>query len=301
MAGRGRGVVLDFIANVTPFRRGTQQAEDALDDFGDSLTQVARDGDQAADKLERSFKDTARAVNQVGDNVRAEGSKIGTVGSEIGEEFSQNFGEAVRSGNPAEAITETFTSLGPAFGIAGLAVAAGAGIVNGVLQGIADAKERLRKAGLDMYEALQDGFLDAAEKKIQLTAALGVDEYEDALDKVARLASETGVSTREIAQYLQDGTDPAGRIATALERADAARARVQAGSWGTVDNAALAAQAIADARENYVEAQRRGIELTQLDLQVQEAITAELRKQRDIVNTTPRPTSLAPNAGRTRV
>jgi methyl-accepting chemotaxis protein len=300
MAARGKGIVLDFIANVSPFRRGTKEAENALDDFGDSLTEVAKDGDKAAEKLERSFKDTARAVNRVSDDVRTQGTKVSDVGSEIGQEFSQNFGEAVRSGNPAEAITETFTSLGPAFGVAGLAVAAGAGIVNGVIQGIAEAKARLAKAGLDMYEALQDGFLDAAEKKIQLTAALGVDEYEAALDKIARLAKETGIGTQEIARYLQDGTDPAGRIATALERADAARQRVQAGSWGTVDNAALAAAGIADARERYVEAQRRGVELTKTDLAVQEGITAELRKQRDLVNTTPSPTSLAPNGGRTR-
>jgi ABC-type transporter Mla subunit MlaD len=299
MAGRGRGIIVDLVANANPFRRGTKQAEDALEDFGDSLDQVARDGDKAAEKLERSFKDTARAVNNVGDDVRRN-SNLGSVGAEIGEEFSQNFGEAVRSGNPAEAITETFTSLGPAFGVAGLAVAAGAGIVNGVIQGIQQAKDRLKDAGNELYRALEDGFLDAAERKIQLTAALGVDEYEDALDKIARLASETGVSTREIAAYLQDGTDPSGRIAAAMERVEAAQRKAQAGSWENVDKATVSANEIADARERYLEAQRRGSQLLATDLQVQEGITAELRKQRDLVNSTPSPTSLAPNGGRTR-
>lgn len=283
MAGRGRGIVIDLVANTREFITGTRKAGDSLDDFSDDLTQVARDGDRAGEKLEQSFKDVADVVNRTGDEVASAGkAKIGGAGAEIGQEFSQNFGEAVRSGNPAGAILETVTSLGPAFGLAGIALAAGAGIANSVIQGIKDAEERLRKAGSDMWEALQDGILDAKERQQGLVSALGVDDLEGALDKIAKLAADTGIPIAALADYLTTGVDPSGKIAAALGKAADATARANANRDAgqvTVSNEVLAAQEIADARERYEASQRRGLELITREEAVARGINGEIERR----------------------
>jgi len=218
-----KGIVLDFIANVSPFRRGTKEAQAALDAFGDSLTDVARDGAKAGERLETSFRDAAQAVNRSSDQMKAQaGTSFRDIGTEAGAEFSQNFGEAIRSGNPADAIVETVTSLGGALGGVGLVLAGAFGIGAAIAGEIEKAKERVRTASNGLFDAARQGAIDAAAKEDFVNAILGTDSWAESLRKLAPLARAAGVPIGDVVAEIESG----GRAATGLDRAlDAAKAR----------------------------------------------------------------------------
>lgn len=60
----GKGLSLDIGMNTREVVRGSADIEKALDGVGDTLDELARDGDQAADKLEASFKDVLRDISK---------------------------------------------------------------------------------------------------------------------------------------------------------------------------------------------------------------------------------------------
>lgn len=284
-------VKIPFIADVSGFLRGTRDLERGLDDVGDSLDEFARDSERATEKAEKSFRELAAAADKAGretsDSLR-KGVKSGGLadaGRETGAEFTQNFAEGVKSGDPAGVIVETLANAGGIFGPAGLAVAGLFGIGAALVADVAAQAERLREAGRTAWEALRDGMLDAAEQKVQLTAALGVDNLEDALDKIAGLARATGVAAGDIAAYIATGVDPAGRVAAALERGADAQARAKAtrdGAWASLSAEESAAVQIADARERNVSALERGNELLAIEREIEDGITNELRRQQEI-------------------
>jgi hypothetical protein len=217
MAG-ARGVVVDLIANVADFIRGTDKVDTALAEVSDSLDTVARDGEQAAEKLERSFSEAARKIDDdTSKNLKS--GKMKDVGSEVGSEFAQNFGEAVRGGNPAQAITETVTSLGPAFGLAGVAAAAGAGLVLSFINGAAERAAEVKAMAAGLYEAYRDGFLDAAEKETLLIDALGVDSIDEAYRQIASMARSTGVSSNDLIRIIEGGVTDADELNSIVQAA----------------------------------------------------------------------------------
>jgi hypothetical protein len=249
----GRGgkseIEIGVTADTKPFVTNTKKAQQTLEDFGDALDDVARDGAQSAEKIERSFKDTANAVNNVGKDIKSQ-SNLGNVGSEIGQEFSQNFGEAVRGGDPAGAIAETFTSLGPAFGIAGVAAAAGAGIILGVIKGAQEKAAEFKAAVEEITSAAFDATVDlAAEAGIgavlafqrawesnaiqedQVRKALGVDSAAEALNELSRIAGLTGIPIGQLREAILGNEDAQAQV-TAAVAATTAELKKQAGPEG---------------------------------------------------------------------
>jgi hypothetical protein len=285
-----RGIRIPFIADVSSFIRGTRDVERSLDDVGDSLDEFARDSERATEKAERSFRElqtaARKAGTETGDALR-NGSRAGMAdaGREAGAEFTQNFAEGVKAGDPAGVLVETIANAGGIFGAAGLAVAGLFGIGAALVADVAEQAERLREAGRTAWEALRDGMLDAAEQKVQLTAALGVDTLEEALDKVARLAGDTGLAAADIAAYIANGVDPAGKVAAALQAAADAEARAKAtrdGSWQSLSREETAALSIATARERNVTALERGNDLLRIEAAITDGITNSLRIQQEL-------------------
>lgn len=284
------GIKVPFIAEVSQFLRGTRNVEEALEDVGDSLDDFANDAERATERAERSFRDLQRAADKAGRDTTAalrKGSKSGIAdaGRETGAEFTQNFAEGVKSGDPAGVIIETVANAGSLFGPVGLAVAGAFGIGAALVGDIQAQTERLRAAGVTAWEALRDGILDAAEQKIQLTSAMGVDTLEEALDKIAQLAKDTGLNASDIAAYISTGIDPAGKVAAALERGAEAEARAAAsrdGSWVSLGKEETAAVAIADARERNVAAIDRGNSLLATERDIERGINDALREQERI-------------------
>lgn len=101
----GKGINLDINANTRGFQAGIKDVDKALDQVADSLDDVARDGEQATEKLERSFKDLA-------DNAKKSGRSLGDgFSSDIKRSSSEASGNMRELGDEAKAnLAETLSS-----------------------------------------------------------------------------------------------------------------------------------------------------------------------------------------------
>lgn len=157
MARSARALVVELVADVGDFVKGTQKADDALQDFvsdtetgvRDINTAAAKLGDNirdpfekvgtsakdAADDAERHFDNLAReaktsfkkvetAADDAADGVGKE--SFGEAGKEAGAEFASNLGESLASGDISGVLRDTAGGLVSAF--AGLAGPVGIGL-----------------------------------------------------------------------------------------------------------------------------------------------------------------------------
>lgn len=238
-------IVIDFLANVKGLLKGTDDAEKAFADVADSLDDLVRSGDKAGDKLGDGIKDGAddaeRAVEQLepkfkdlADVSRRESKqagdalgtniKRGTTEAEGGlkdfkEESASTAKESAASfDGSAESIVDAFQEVaanafigfGPAGLVAGLAAAAGIGlvsaeIVNGtelgeeIKQKIADLTTELITSGTEGAPSIE--YL--ADKLEELaTATDGVN-----LKELAKTAQESGSDYRDLAQAFAGNTN----------------------------------------------------------------------------------------------
>lgn len=181
---------IDLAANVAGFLKGTKNVEDALDDVADSLDDLARDtkdnADKAADSLEREFSDafdkvkteSRQASRKMGDDFKDSTRKASDGIEEFGDEANSTAREAAASfDGSAESIADAFQEVaanafagfGPAGAAAGLAAAAGIGLVINYLNQVADAahESQERVASLSDELAEVDGnaaLLDWAQR-----------------------------------------------------------------------------------------------------------------------------------------
>jgi len=100
---------IDVLANTTAAQRSVKDLSKAFDDVGDSLDDVARDGDRAGDKLESSFKSMVldagraeRAAKEVGDAGRSMGREV----SSGGERGQRALDDLTRDAKRAERAVE---------------------------------------------------------------------------------------------------------------------------------------------------------------------------------------------------
>jgi hypothetical protein len=230
---------IPVVADVNDWLRGTRRISDSLDDIADDLRNVSRDGDQLERSLEDNFRDVARAADRAGRDV-ADGldggirtSKAGDIGQEVAGEFTESFGEAMRSGNPADAVLDTFTSLGPALGALGIGAAVAAGIVNQFVQAAKERAEQVRSAAAGLYAGVVDdaglrgreaaqaftrGWVDAAAVPEQIAQTLGLEDAVEAGIRVKDLAEATGLSYQQVSQAILGNADA---LAVVRERLDA--------------------------------------------------------------------------------
>lgn len=170
---------IDLIMNARQFNSEAKKAGDSVDQISGSLDDVARDGDKAADKLERSFRDiaseaknTGKQVADIGDTGERGFHRVKDGAQEVTQELGQNLGEAVSSvrGDLSDlgqvgqdtlgGLTGSLAGAGPA-GIAGAAVLAagayGLGAVTAELQKQQAEADALR-------ERLSSAYQEAAEE-----------------------------------------------------------------------------------------------------------------------------------------
>lgn len=187
-------IIAKFRTQVTDF--STRQIVDELDDIDD--------GYQRAETASGQWSDSARRdADAAAAGVEAGAGKIAPIGQEVGSEFSQNIGESIRAGNPLEAVFETATSLGPALGLAGIAVAAGAGVANGILQGIQDHKDRIAAGGAAAFTAFQDGWIGRQAKWDIAAEILGEEDAQAVIKRAREIAAQTSLSTETVVAALR--------------------------------------------------------------------------------------------------
>lgn len=301
MAGRGRGIIVDLVANARDFIRGTDQAEKSLDKFGDSLDQVARDGDLAADKLERSFRDAARDVNQSADKIKRD---AGDSLNEIGEEAGQTARETAASFDGSfesiidgfqEVAAQAFAGLGKVGAAAGLAAAGAIGLIVAAYGKAQEAQEKLNETANRYYEALSEagGQLDLnAQKQLELQAIAELGDGNQFLGqkRLNELIAD-GVTTREQALRLLTGQlIPADYAAIAAAKEELAQRnninRVIGGS-----DAVKARKDALDDAQKLLDLQKQGAGAVQA-----QAVYAQ--QYRDTINGLVRSGAVAPGIGR---
>jgi hypothetical protein len=225
---KARDVVVRFLSETRDFLRGADDVEQAYRD-------MARDADRAADAGEDAARDTTRAWDRAADSMRRDvdrasrdvRSDLGDAGTEAGDEFAQNLGESISSGDVSGLLAGTVGGLVGTFGKGGpIALALGAvGAVGvGAFQAIQAQAEQARTAAQLAFDQLREG----ASKEARLNAVLE-DRFGTVVEgweRIQRYADASGKPVEVIADALANGGPLARDIADQWERA--ARAEYEA-------------------------------------------------------------------------
>lgn len=216
-----KGISINFLADVRDFLKGTKDVEDGLDDVADSLDEVARDGDQATEKLEDSFRDLAKAAKKSGDdvgtNMKDGFRKAGEGAQNFKEEALSTAKESAASfDGSAESIVDSFQEIaanafvgfGAAGVVAGLAAAAGIGVVS---KSILDAEENAKTAKARVEE-LGKAFIESGADVAQVEA------FNEALQGIVTNSEDAVVKVddlRKITEKYGDAVPSVSEFATA--------------------------------------------------------------------------------------
>jgi hypothetical protein len=212
-----KGISINFLADVRDFLKGTKNVEDELDDVADSLDDVAKEGEQATEKLEDGFKELAKASKKAGDDVgdnMKKGYKEAEKGSDALKENAQSNAKEVTASfdGSVESIvdgfqglaSEAFEGFGPAGVVAGFALAAGIGLATAEFQKTEEAaqksKERIAELGQAMIDSGAAGEIPLSDVIERLQAI--VTNSEDAVKKFAdieKAVDKVGGSAEDLA------------------------------------------------------------------------------------------------------
>lgn len=189
---------LDIAANTRQAQAQVKDLGKALDTTADALDDVAREGDKAGDKLERSFRDMVqdagkaeKAIKDVGDKGFAE---MGDNVRGFKDEAVQNFSEV------ASSFSGDITQM--ADGVQGLA----GGLASALTPGIGIPVAILGAAA----GAFLQSWISASEDSKERVSAM----YDDMIESGSRFLSEDFVN-KALGELGQD----AGKLADARERA----------------------------------------------------------------------------------
>ncbi len=168
---------LALIADVRSVLKGTADVEKSLDGVADSLDDLARDtkqnADQAADQLERKFSDAFDAVKKesrtasrkLGDDIKDGTKEAGEGFDDLKDEANQSAKEAAASFSGEfddvadyiqEVLAQALSGFGPVGAAAGLAAAAGIGLLVGQLQQAAEDAKDAKDRVLDLADQLAE-------------------------------------------------------------------------------------------------------------------------------------------------
>jgi hypothetical protein len=212
------GINLDLVTDTRDIKAGFKDVESALESVADSLDEVAKEGEDATEKLERSFSDLAketkkdaRAMGQdVKDSYKTMARDSGEATTQMKEDGFSNAKEVAASfDGSAESIVdgfqgaaaEMFSGFGPAGAAAGLAAAAGLGLITAELQKQKEEAEEAAQAAWDMAQEMVDAGVYAVTEgqKVELLKNWLGDpeaqkEVEGILDELGITASDFGAA-----------------------------------------------------------------------------------------------------------
>jgi len=154
------------------FKDAGKDASTAVDKISDDVKDAAKDVEKSSEKMEKSFKDTfdsvkkdsKKAGDDVGDGVKKGFDKAEDSVGEFKDEANSTAKETAASfDGSAESITgafqevaaNAFAGFGPAGAVAGLAAAAGIGMVTAAFEGAKEETEKVRER-IDALKELFD-------------------------------------------------------------------------------------------------------------------------------------------------
>ena len=168
---------ISLISDVRDVLRGTKDVERAFDDVADTLDdlakETARNADTAGDALERNFRDALDTVKRetrdtsrrMGDDLKDGAKDAGEGFDELGDEAKDSAKEAAASFSGEfedvadyiqEVLAQALSGFGPVGAAAGIAAAAGVGILISNLQQAAEDAETAKESVLDLADQLAE-------------------------------------------------------------------------------------------------------------------------------------------------
>lgn len=232
-----KGLTLDIAANTRDFQRGTKDVEGALEGVADSLDDVSRDGDKAADKLAQSFSEAQRDISKdakkIGRDVKkdAGGSfeEAGEKTKAFKEEATANFQEVASSFDGSmESIVDgaqgTLGGLATAIGgPTGLALAALGAVGGAALTSIIASSEEMKEKVTENFEQMvENGTAQLTGLQENQKIATAITEQ---WDKIKQISELTGAPVENVARALALGGDSAERLQEALNKTQAETGR----------------------------------------------------------------------------
>jgi len=207
----------------TQLKRGSEEAERSIED-------LARVFDTETDQIRRSLDDMDRGVqdtlgsggslDRAQPALQAQGTRTAEVGSEIGQEFTQNMAEGFNSGDFTQVVADTFANLGAIIGPLGLGFVVGATLVKNMIQGAKDKAEDFQAAVDTIFESVEARAGEAQAKvrrrMVQaftfddaVKAAGGTDSVEDSFQILIDKSREIGVPWQALLKVYRQGITPA--------------------------------------------------------------------------------------------
>ncbi len=230
MATKPRDLVTRFLSDVLPFLRGTDKIEDAFHDVADAQGDLERDARESTREVGRAYERMADKVKrETRDSARNTKETFRDAGADAGSELMQNIGEGIGNGqgDVKDALLGTIGGLVPGLGAAGAALGVAVFGVQGLLRGFEEQREKYRKIGADLFEAMRSGMVDQQQKESVLTQALGLDDFSQVLDLVTEQANDLKVPAADLlAYYLDLGKTTIPSVQAAFARADVEQRRI---------------------------------------------------------------------------
>lgn len=163
---------LDILANTRQLISEMRKGSASVEDISDALDDMAKEGDQAGDKLEASFRDMARNAKRAGDDVK---TGVGGGLRDLKDEAGQSGREAAASFSGEwsdvgdfvqETVANGLSGFGPLGAAAGIAAAAGIGVLTSTILSQQEAADELRDRLSSAYQTAADEgrtYLDTAQ------------------------------------------------------------------------------------------------------------------------------------------
>lgn len=238
----GKGIVINFISDIRRFLKGTDDVGEALEQVSDSLDEVAREGDQATEKLERSFKDLTKVIDTESDDAARKMARNIDRGTdqakrdldELKNESRQNFAETFSSFDGSieslvNGIQGTLGGVTAGLGSIGAfaAAAAGAAGLGLIVASLQRQQEEADKLKARLTSAYQEA---AAEGRDYLTTAQLVSAAQDIFfnperrDELNRFKSEAQKIGVDINTYVLAQAGDYDALTFAIQQAKDAEA-----------------------------------------------------------------------------
>lgn len=262
---------ITLLSDVRAFLKGTADVEKSLDDVASSLDDLAREtkqnADQAGDALAREFSDafdkvkteSRTAGKRIGDDMHDGTRKAKDGIEEFGDEANSTAREAAASFDGSadsildafqEVAANAFAGFGPAGALAGLAAAAGIGLVFSSLEDAAEKASEAKDQVLDFADAINEAggnpkAVRWAEKlRDTMKEITNNKEWfelwqaapETRLEEWTKYAKDFGVSMKDTGAYVAGNADAQIRITDQLrqQREELVRQRDASGSYQEV-------------------------------------------------------------------
>ena len=206
-----RPIKFEFIADVADYLRDVKKMEVSTDDIAEALIGVTESSDDLERKLSRAMRDAAKdtdvleravkgipkATDDAADQAVRDFDRLGDsardAGSEVGDEFRQNLGESLSSGNMEDLVQDTLGGLVAGLkGPMGIAFAGIAGIAALAFGQIKAKWEETQAAIAAQTESMWTNSLAAAR---------------DGIGKVAIEISNTMLAQQELSRLWEEAPD----------------------------------------------------------------------------------------------